>query len=350
MFKKATLLALAGSALLATPAAQAGLKPEPRLCVYDLLGSAGDIYNMAKDYAVAAQRDGVRFALKSYTDERVATQDFQAGQCDAVFATGLRTRPFNPISGAMDAFGVSTVGRNGKIDIEAGYDVVRKAVQTFSLPATARLMVNGQYEVGGIIPFGTAYPFVRDRNIDTVEDLAGKKIATFDYDKTQAILAQKIGAQPVSADITNFAAKFNNGAVDLIAAPAAAYRPLELYRGLGTNGTIHRFPFVVLTYQLILNKNSFPEGFGIKSRQYWLTQNERAVALIRKAERDIPKASWSEVSQKILSDYTVLLRESRIAAAEQGIYDKQGLKILKRIRCSINAADAECTSNSETWN
>lgn len=323
---------------------------EQKLCVYDLLGSSGDIYNMAKDYAVAMQRDGVKISLKSYTDERIATQDFQAGQCDAVFATGLRTRPFNPVAGAMDAFGVSTVGRNGKIDIEAGYDVVRKAVQVFASPATEKLMVNGKYEVGGIIPFGTAYPFVRDRTINTVQALAGKRIATFDYDKTQALLAQKIGAQPVSADITTFAGKFNNGSVDLIAAPAAAYRPLELYRGLGTNGTIFRFPFVVLTYQMIINKSSFPEGYGIKSRQYWLSHFDNALALIHKAERDIPKAAWTDVSEKLLADYTVLLRESRIASAEQGNYDKQGLKILKRIRCSINGSDAECASTSETWN
>ena len=43
-------------------------------------------------------------------------------------------------------------------------------------------MVNGRYEVAGIIPFGTAYPVVNDRKINTVEALAGKRIASFDYD------------------------------------------------------------------------------------------------------------------------------------------------------------------------
>ena len=280
----------------------------------------------------------------------MATQDLIAGQCDAVFATGLRTRQFNAVSGAMDAFGAASVGRNGHIDINASYDVVRRTIQTFSSPAAGSLMVNGKYEVGGIIPFGTAYPFVRDRSINTVQKLAGKKIATFDYDRSQAVLAQKIGAQPVSADITSFAGKFNNGSVDLIAAPAAAYRPLELHRGLGSNGTIHRFPLVMLSYQLILDKSKFPEGFGIKSRQYWAGQFDRALALITKAERDIPKSAWSEVSDQIMTDYTVLLRESRITAAEQGLYDKQGLKIIKRVRCSVNPADAECSSSSENWN
>ncbi|MFX4601170.1 putative solute-binding protein, partial [Acinetobacter baumannii] len=86
------------------------------------------------------QKDGVKFSLKSYTDERVATQDLIAGQCDAVFATGLRTRQFNAVSGAMDAFGAASVGRNGHIDINASYDVVRRTIQTFSSPAAGSLM------------------------------------------------------------------------------------------------------------------------------------------------------------------------------------------------------------------
>ena len=97
--------------------------------------------------------------------------------------------------------------------------------------------------------------------------ISGKRIASFDYDKAQAIMIQKIGAQPVSADITNFAGKFNNGSVDFIAAPAMAYRPLELYRGIGTQGAINRIPILILTYQIIINETKFHEGFGLKSRQ-----------------------------------------------------------------------------------
>ncbi len=331
--------------LAAAPQVQAGQK----LCVYDLLGSAGDMNNMAKDYAVAAQAMGAQITIKSYTDERVATEDLIAGQCDAVMATGFRTRQFNPTAAALDSLGVSTIVRNDKVDMPASYEVVRKAVQTFSSPAAARLMVRGSYEVGGIIPFGTAYPVVNDRNIRTVESLAGKKIASFDYDKAQAIMIQKIGAQPVSADITSFAGKFNNGSVDMIAAPAMAYRPLELYRGIGSKGAIQRFPILILTYQVILNKARFPEGFGEKSRQYWLTQHDRAMALIKKAERDIPATTWGDLTPENMIKYTIMLRDSRVAIAEQGVYDKPGLKVIKRVRCSINPADSECSSNTENW-
>lgn len=343
---KHTVLGLALSALTLSVATTAQAA-NPKLCVYDLLGTNGDIYSMAKDYAVAARKDGVNIELKGYTDERVASEDLVAGQCDALLATGLRTRKFNAIAGALDSLGAATIVRDNKIDMAATYEVVHKTIQVFTSPATSAMMVNGKYEVGGIIPFGAAYPVVNDRNMNTVEKLAGKKIAAFDYDKSQAVMIQKVGAQPVSADITSFAGKFNNGSVDLVASPAAAYNPLELYRGVGTKGAMLRFPILVLTYQLILNKDKFPEAYGIKAREYWLTQYPRAMALIHKADNSIPAATWGDLTPENMVKYTVMLRESRITMIDMGLYNRQGLKIMKRVRCSINPADAECATNSE---
>lgn len=334
----ATLLAIGG--MTQAHAAQ-------KLCVYDLLGTSGDIFNMAKDYAVAMQRNGVNLELKGYTDERVATEDFRTGQCDGVIATAFRTRQFNIVSGSIDTLGATTIVRDGKIDMPSSYNVVRKVIQTYAAPQAAGLMVNGNYEVGGIAPLGAAYPVVNDRRINTVEALAGKRIASFDYDKAQAVMIQRIGAQPVSADITNFATKFNNGSVDMVGAPSMAYKPLELYKGIGSKGGIVRFPMLILTYQVILNKTKFPEGYGLKSREYWLSQFDRAMQLIKQADASIPPATWVELSADNSYKYTMMLRESRIDIAEQGLYDKRGLKVIKKIRCSINAADPECATKSE---
>lgn len=321
-----------------------------KICVYDLLGASGDIYQMSKDYALEAKKHGVTLDLRAYTDERVATQDFIAGECDGLFATGFRTRQFNTITGAIDSLGASTIIKNQKVDMAVSYQVLQRTIQLLSAPSAAKYAVNGNFEIGGIIPFGTAFPVMADRNIKTVEALAGKKIAAFDYDKAQAVMIQKIGAQPVSADITNFASKFNNGAVDMIAAPAAAYKPLELYKGIGTKGGIHRFPILILSYQMVLNKSKFPEGFGAKSRQFWLSQFDRALALITRAEREIPAAVWSDLSPENMIKYTVMLRDSRVDIAEKGMYDKVGLKLIKKVRCSLNAADSECSVNTEMWN
>jgi hypothetical protein len=44
----------------------------------------------------------------------------------------------------------------------------------------------------------------------------------------------------VISDVSNFVAKFNNQ-VDMVGAPAYAYKPLEIYKGLGTNGAMFNF-------------------------------------------------------------------------------------------------------------
>jgi len=323
--------------------AQAGQK----VCVYDLLGTSGDLFNMAKDYVVAMQKHGATVELKGYTDERVASEDFRTGQCDGLIATAFRTRQFNAVAGSIDTLGATTIVKDGKIDIGDSYEVVRKVVQTFASPQAAKLMVEGNYEIGGIIPLGAAYPVVNDRKINTVEALAGKRIASFDYDKAQAVMIQRIGAQPISADITNFSTKFNNGSVDMIAAPTLAYKPLELYKGIGKNGAIARFPILILTYQIVLNKSKFADGFGEHSRQYWLSQFDRALQLIKQADASVPPGTWMDLSPENSYKYTLMLRESRIDIAQKGLYDKRGLKVIKKIRCSVNPGDPECATKSE---
>lgn len=338
--------AVAATLVVCGGAAHAGQK----FCVFDFLGTSGDAYGMSKDYALAMQRYGVDVELKAYTSEAVATEDFRTGNCDAFIATAFRTRQFNAVAASIDSFGATTIVRHGAIDMNASYEVLRKLIQTYSTPSplVSRLMVQGEYEVGGILPIGPAYPFVNDRRINSVEALAGKRIAAFDYDKAQAVMIQRIGAQPVSADVTNVHTKFNNGLVDMIALPTLAYKPLELYKGIGTKGAISRMPITFLTYQIIINKNKFPAGTGLKSRQYWLTQFEPTMNMIRRAEAELPAKVWMEIPPADLARYIHMLRDGRVEIAEAGLYDKKALKVLKRIRCDMNPADSECTNPLET--
>jgi hypothetical protein len=318
-----------------------------KLCVYDLMGANGDLFGMAKDYAVALQRFNVTLTLKAYLDEQKAIDDYRAGTCDAVIATAFRTRQFNATSGAIDTLGATTVVRDGRIDMPGSYEVVRRLIQTYASPEAKFVMVNGDNEVGGILPLGAAYPILSDRRLSTVEALAGKRIAAFDHDKAQATMIRRMRAVPVSADITNFASKFNSGLLDMAAAPSIAYKPLELYKGIGEAGAITRFPIMILTYQLILNRTRFPDGVGAQSRVFWLSQFDRALQVIRQADAGIPPGTWLELSPENAYKYSLMLRESRIDIAQQGIYDKRGLKVIKRVRCSVNPADAECSTKSE---
>ena len=214
-------------------------------------------------------------------------------------------------------------------------------------PKAGKLKVEGNYEIGGIFPLGAAYPMVRDRKINSVEALSGKKIAAFDYDKAQGVMIQRIGAQPVSVDVTNIGPKFNNGFVDMVTLPAVAFKPFELYKGIGTAGGIGRLPIMIPTVQMVINKTKFPEGFGEASRQYWLGRFDNALRLIKAAEAGIPTAMWQDLPVEAVPKYVLMFRESRIDIAKQGLYNKQGLNIIKRARCAINASDAECASKSE---
>lgn len=316
--------------------AASGTAAAKKVCVFDLLGAQGDAFGMMKDFALVSAKLGAPLELSPYTSESVALAELKAGQCDAALMTGLRGRDLNLFTGSMDSIGAIPT-----------YAVLQKAYATLASPAVAGLMTNNGYEVAGMAPAGAAYLFVNDRQINSVAKLSGKKIASFDYDKSQAKMIQKVGAQPVSADITNFGAKFNNGSVDIIAAPAAAYKPLELFKGIGTKGAIVHFPIAQLSFQLFIKKDKFPADYGQKAREYWAGQYDRAMNIVKKAEKDVPGAAWMELPAADKDKYVVLMRDSRIALTSEGIYDKKMMKLLKKTRCAIDAGDAECAQNLE---
>lgn len=326
-----------------------GAQAQQKVCVFDILGANGDAFNTAKDYALEMQRHGADMALKVYIDERVAVEDYRTGQCDAVMATALRTRAFNPLTAALDSVGASTIVKNGKLDMAASEEVVRRAIQTFTSPKAAHLMVQGGHEVGGLVPMGAAYAFVNDRAISNLEAASGKRVAAFDHDKAQAELISQVGARPVAVDVTNFGTMFNNGNVDVIMAPSLAYKPLELHKGLGTKGAVHRFPLTILTYQMVFRPDRFPAGFGQKSREVWLSRFDQVLQLTRKADATIPAGLWMDPSPVDAERYVQLMRDGRIEMANKGFYDKRGLKILKRLRCDVYPGAAECSLPTENW-
>ena len=305
-------------------------------CVFDPMGTQGQVYAIAKDYQFIARTWGVQIELKAYLDERIAADDFKAGQCDGVAITGLRARQFNTFTGTIDAVGAIP-----------DYTAMRKVIELMSSPKLAKHMVSGPYEVAGIVPIGAAYPFVNDRRINTLAKAAGKKIAVMEWDKTQAILVQQIGAQPVASDITNFAGKFNNGQVDIVVAPIIVYQPLELYRGLGTKGAIARFPVAQLTGQVLIRHEKFPEGFGQRAREYALGQISRAFGMIRNEERAVNPSYWMNVPLQDREGYVLLMREARLLLMRDGFYDRRMLNILKRIRCTQAPDDDDCTTTTE---
>lgn len=248
----------------------------------------------------------------------------------------MRGRQFNAFTGSIDAIGALP-------DLKLAVSVM----QLLAKPQLAKDMVSGPYEVVGIVPVGAAYLFVNDRNLNTIAKAAGKKVAVLDYDKAQAKMVQQLGAQPVSSDITNFGSKFNNGQVDIIGAPAIAFKPLELYKGLGTKGGIVRFPLLQVTGNVIIRHSKFPAGYGQKSRTWIASQLPRSFSIVGKMEADIPAKYWMEIPANDKIGYVKMMRESRIALTKDGIYNKKMMSFLKRARCQAEPASFECALKDE---
>ncbi|TCB64435.1 putative solute-binding protein [Acinetobacter sp. ANC 4178] len=308
------------------------------VCVFDFVGKSGDVYALMKDYQLAAKNWGADIELRVAQNEAVIAEDFKAGKCDGISVTGMRGRQFNDFTGSLDAIGAIP---NLKLAV--------KVMQGLANPTFSKYMVKGKYEIAGVIPVGDAYLLVNDRSINTVAKAAGKKIAVLDYDQAQKIMVQQVGAQAVSSDVTNFGSKFNNGQVDIIGAPAAAFKALELHKGLGSKGAIVNYPILQVTGNIIIRPDRFPKGYGQQSREWVKSQLPRAFGILGKMKADIPNKYWMDVPAPDKPGYQKMMRDARINLTQQGVYDKRMMKLLWQFRCKEDAKNFECGLQDENY-
>jgi hypothetical protein len=304
---------------------------ELNLCVWDVIGH-GSAYDTMQDYALAAKSWGVNLQVNAYTDEGAAFRDFKSGQCDAVFLSGRRARMLNAFSGSLDAVGAIQ-----------DYSQLRDVISLLADPRLAkRLTLNG-LEFAGAAPLGAVYTFLTDRKMNKLAKLEGRKVAVFDWDPIQNEIVQKIGAKPTPVNLNNFGAIFNRREVDLIFAPIYAYKSLELYKGLGAEGGIARFPVTQFTLQLIFHKYQFPEGIAQKSREYMAQQTARFLRNIRNAENEVAPKYWMNVPLADREEYEAVMRDLRVQLTKEGFYDPRMMTLLKRVRCKYNPVAQECS-------
>lgn len=325
--------AFAAESVLQTPV-QTPIKR--KFCVWDIAGTHGDVYRTMQDYRLEILKHGVDFELIPYTSEKIAAEDFKAGLCDAVDLTSMRARNFIQYAGTLDAIGaVPTI------------EHMRLALAALSHPSMADKLRSGPYEVAGIIPIGPAYVFTRDRKIDSITKAAGKRVAVLDFDPTQAKMVAQMGAAPVPSDVTNFAGKFNNGAVDIIVAPLVVYRPFELYKGLEPNGAIIDFPFTQITAQVLVRSDRFkPELLQFAREQIFLNF-DKILQILADMSTDIPKKYWVKIPEDEKLRYEIMMRDARIQLRDEGYYHPGMLELLRKVRCKVDATRAECTDKLE---
>lgn len=310
------------------------------ICVFDLLGKSGESYKLIEEWALASKQWGTEVRLIAYQDEAKVDQDFKAGKCDGFYMTSMRARAYNKFAGSIDAIGGVTSN-----------DIAMKAISYALDKRNSKRLINqvgkDTFEVAGIGQIGTAYIFVRDRAMNKIEHIEGKKFAVLHYDYAQKAMVDRIGAVPVMSDISNFIKKFNQGEVDVIAAPAYAFKPLEISKGLGTKGGMINFAVVNVTADLIIRQDKFAEGFATASRAWFVKQLPKSFAMVKRMEADIPKKYMMNLSREEKLSYQKIIREGRIELTKQGIYDPMMMTVLKKARCTVERTNFECSISGE---
>ncbi|MEC7814822.1 MAG: putative solute-binding protein [Pseudomonadota bacterium] len=306
---------------------------ERSFCVFDPVGANGPLFAITKEFQPVALQQGIRLNLRAYTDEKVAAEDFKAGQCDAVLLTGTRAREFNKFTGSLEAMGAVP-----------GEEEMRLLYNTLSQPKARPFLVEGPYEVAGVFPAGAIYLHMRDRSVDSVEELQGKRIATLDYDTAAVRMVRHVGASVVGANSANFAGKFNNGSVDLAYAPAVAYQPMELYKGVEGNGGVFKYAVAYMNFQVIMHRDRFPDDAGQMVRDESIKRIDQAYDIIAEAEAGIPEAIWMHPPAEDVAEYDKMLEKVRLSLLEDGVFDERAIKLMKAIRCRVDATRSECAS------
>jgi len=302
-----------------------------KFCMYDPVGKGGPAITFFSDLKAKGIAWGLDIHIEAYTDEKVASNDFKAGVCDATFLTSILSGPYVPFGGTLDAI--------GGITSEKQLGVVLKALTN---PKVGKLLTNGNYEMVGTLPVGSVYLFVNDKKINSVETFSGKKISVLNEDPQSLKLANMVGASPVGTSLTTFSGQFNNGNIDILPMVALGYNVFELYHGLGEKGGIIDEKLLYGMMQMITHKDRFPADFGQNMREYVLSRIPDINKMVKDAEAEIPAKYWIKTNPETKAEINKFKRDIRLALKAEGVHHPKALKMLWKIRCATEPTNSEC--------
>lgn len=303
------------------------------MCAFMVMGEGGPEHQFLLDYQMAALNWGAKLTLKPYMNEKVVVEELKAGVCDIANLTSMQARNFNKFTGTLDAPAAIP-----------SYRHLRMVLETLAKPSAEKYMREGEFEIIGIQAAGAIYLFSNDRKLTSLADLAGKRMAILDSAPEVRQLVVDLGMTPVSSTVTNIFQKFNNGAVDITGGPAIIYEMMEMYKGLEPNGGILAEPIMQGSMQFVGRISKLPEGFAARSRQYFVDNFDRSLAILRKAEEDVPEKWWIPLPEERRDEFNSQTRRVRLTFRDQNVYDGRMLTLLRKIRCRMEPTLAECTA------
>ncbi|WP_342371131.1 putative solute-binding protein [Acinetobacter sp. D009] len=318
-------------ALILSGTAAASWAEDQVWCAYDPIGSQGDIARRLNDIRLYAQQYQVKFKVVTYQKEQQAIQAFDDGKCSGLAASNFNTYRYNQFMGSTAGIGLIPNNRTAK-----------SFLQLLNHPTIEKRLVSKNYEAIGMIPIGTAYMVLKNKNLSRVAQLRNHRIGVLPNNPPQQALVRSVGAQPVYVDLSNAIAQFKQNKIDIIAAPVYGLLPYNLQKEFGPNTQVINFPLAYFGVNLIIKPQAYPANFGRKIRGWFVQNSQLLTNRATQWENHLPAYYWVDVSFYEKQSYDVMVAKIRNQYVLSGYYDAYFVQLMKRLRCMDDPRYFEC--------
>ncbi len=318
-------------ALILSVVAAASWAEDQVWCAYDPIGSQGDITRRLNDIRLYAQQYQVKFKVVTYQKEQQAIQAFDDGKCSGLAASNFNTYRYNQFMGSTAGIGLIPNNRTAK-----------SFLQILNHPTIEKRLVSKNYEAVGMIPIGTAYMVLKNKNLSRVAQLRNQRIGVLPNNPPQQALVRSVGAQPVYVDLSNAIAQFKQNKIDIIAAPVYGLLPYNLQKEFGPDTQVINFPLAYFGVNLIIKPHAYPANFGRKIRGWFVQNSQLLTNRATQWENHLPAYYWVDVSFYEKQSYDVMVAKIRNQYVLSGYYDAYFVQLMKRLRCMDDPRYFEC--------
>ena len=106
-------------------------------------------------------------------------------------------------------------------------------------------------------------------------------------------------------------------------------------------------PVLQVTADLVIRPDQFPQGFGQKSRDWFVKRLPKSFAMINRLEAEIPAKYKMNLNADDKLKYQKLLRDGRMDLTKRGIYDAEMMSVLKKhvVRLIKPISNVQCLAN-----
>ena len=318
-------------ALILSVTAVASWAEDQVWCAYDPIGSQGDITRRLNDIRLYAQQYQVKFKVVTYQKEQQAIQAFDDGKCSGLAASNFNTYRYNQFMGSTAGIGLIPNNRTAK-----------SFLQLLNHPTIEKRLVSKNYEAIGMIPIGTAYMVLKNKNLSRVAQLRNQRIGVLPNNPPQQALVRSVGAQPVYVNLSNAIAQFKQNKIDIIAAPVYGLLPYNLQKEFGPDTQVINFPLAYFGVNLIIKPQAYPANFGRKIRGWFVHNSQLLTNRATQWENHLPAYYWVDVSFYEKQSYDVMVAKIRNQYVLSGYYDAYFVQLMKRLRCMDDPRYFEC--------